>query len=337
MPIDNVYKSACRMCHGGCGVLVHVQNGKVVKIEGNPDSPANRGKICPKGVASIEHLYHPNRIVHPMKRVGERGKGKWEQITWEGAYHILVRKIKALQDQYGPETIAVGHGTGRYHFAHVLRFAHAIGTPNWVEPGTAQCFIPRIITSAVTYGDLIVCDYGYNGEAHPKCLLCWGKHPYVSGPDGESQFRVKNALKKGLKLIVVDPRETRMAKMADIWLKVRPGTDAALALAFSQVIIEEGLYDNAFIEKWTVGFEPLKERVQQYTPERVAGVCWVPAEQIRAAARMYATTKPAAMTWGNALEHNPNAFQNSRAVGILPALTGNPDFFRTRKNLFDFH
>jgi len=102
-----------------------------VKIEGNPDSPASRGKICPKGLASIDHLYNPDRITHPMKRVGERGDRKWERITWDDAYDILVKKIKILQDHYGPETIAIGHGTGRYHFTHVLRFAHALGTPNW--------------------------------------------------------------------------------------------------------------------------------------------------------------------------------------------------------------
>jgi thiosulfate reductase / polysulfide reductase chain A len=101
------------MCHGGCGVLVHVQNGKVIKIEGNPDSPASRGKICPKGLASIDHLYHPDRITHPLKRVGKRGDGKWERIAWEEAYDIMVTKIKALQGQYGSETIAIAHGTGR--------------------------------------------------------------------------------------------------------------------------------------------------------------------------------------------------------------------------------
>jgi len=321
---DGVFKSACRMCHGGCGVLVHVHNGKVVKIEGDPDSPASRGRICPKGAAAIDHLYHPDRITHPMKRIGERGGGRWERITWDEAYHILVTRIKALQDEYGPETIAVGQGTGRYHFPHVLRFAHALGTPNWVEPGTAQCFIPRIITSGLTYGDLIFSDYGYGG-VYPGCLLCWGKHPFVSGPDAESQFRVRDALRKGLKLIVVDPRETYMAGKADIWLKVRPGTDAALALAFIHVIILEGLYDRDFIGKWTSGFEQLEERVSPHTPEWAEKICWVPAEKIRAAARMYATIKPAAMTWGNALEHNTNAFQNARAVGMLPALTGNID------------
>ena len=321
---DGVFKSACRMCHGGCGVFVHVRKGKVVKIEGNPDSPASRGRICPKGMASIDHLYHPDRITHPMKRIGERGQGKWERITWDEAYGILTTNIKTLRNRYGPETIAIGQGTGRYHFPHVLRFANALGTPNWVEPGTAQCFIPRIITSGLTYGDLIFCDYGYGG-VYPKCLLCWGKHPYVSGPDAESQFRVKSALRKEMKLIVVDPRETHMARKADFWLKVRPGTDAALALAFNHVIIREELYDKEFVPEWTVGFEQLKTHVSRYTPEWAEKICWVPAEQIRAAARTYATIKPAAMTWGNALEHNPNAFQNARAVGMLPALTGNID------------
>lgn len=320
-----VVRSACRMCHGGCGVLVHVQHGKVVKIVGDPDSPASRGRICPKGRASIDHLYHPDRITHPMKRVRERGAGRWKKITWDEAYHILTAKIRELQNRYGPETIAVAHGTGRYHFPHVIRFAHALGTPNWVEPGTAQCFIPRIICSMLTYGDLIVCDYGYNGDTYPSCLLCWGKNPYVSGPDAESQFRVRSALKRGPKLIVVDPRETEMAKKADIWLPLRPGTDAALALAFSHVIIEEDLYDREFVKNWTVGFGSLKERVRNYPPEWAAEITWVSAEKIRAAARMYASIKPAALTWGNALEHNPNAFQNARAVGILPALTGNID------------
>jgi thiosulfate reductase / polysulfide reductase chain A len=319
-----IYKSACRMCHGGCGVFVHVKGGRVVKIEGNPDSPVSRGRLCSKGLASIDHLYNPDRITYPMKRAGERGEGRWTRITWDETYNILAGKIKELQDKYGPETIAVAHGTGRYYFPHVVRFTHALGSPNWIEPGSANCFAPRIIMSAVTYGDLILCDYGYN-EAYPECLLCWGKHPYVSGSDGESQFRVKSALQRGLKLIVVDPRQTEMARMADIWLPVRPGTDAAVALAFSHVIIEEKLYDRAFVDKWTVGFDRLKERVKSCTPEWAAQISWVEEDDIRAAARMYASIKPAAMTWGNALEHNPNAFQNARAVGILPALTGNVD------------
>lgn len=313
------------MCHGGCGVLVHVRDEKVVKIEGDPDSPVNRGKICSKCLASIDLLNHPNRILHPMLRKGKRGEDKWERITWDEAYHILCGKIKELQYKYGPETIAVAHGTGRYFFPHVLRFTHAIGSPNWIEPGTAQCFIPRVIVSAVTYGDLILSDYGYGGDTYPGCLLCWGKHPYVSGPDGESQFRVREFLKKDKKLIVVDPRETHMAKMADIWLPIRPGTDAALAMAFHHVIIQEELYDRTFVEKWTIGFEALRERIVSCTPEWAEKITWVSAEKIRKAARMYATTKPAALTWGNALEHNPNAFQNARAVGILPALTANVD------------
>lgn len=321
----SVFKSACRMCHGSCGVLVHVRDNRVVKLEGDPESPVSRGRICPKGLASIDHMYHPDRITHPLKRTGERGEGKWARICWDEAYDIMVRQITTLQERHGKETVAIAQGTGRYHFVHTVRFANALGTPNWIEPGTAQCFIPRILTSLVTYGDLIVCDYGYTNDTLPGCLLCWGKHPYVSGPDGESQFRVKSVLKSGTHLIVVDPRETQMAGMADIWLKIRPGTDAALALAFSHVIITENLYDREFVDNWTTGFDAFAERVRQYPPQWAEKVTWVPAQKIIAAARMYATTKPAAMTWGNALEHSPNAFQTGRAVGLLPALTGNVD------------
>jgi len=313
------------MCHGGCGVLVHVENGKVVKLDGDSQSPISRGKICPKCLGSIEHMYHPKRILHPMKRIGDRGSGKWEKISWDEACAILVDKIQTLQSKYGAETIAVGQGTGRYHFQHTIRFAHAIGTPNWFEPGTAQCFIPRIITSVLTYGDLLVTDYGYTGNQYPACLLVWGKNPGISGPDGESQFRVKSALRTSPKIIVVDPRETDLAKSADVWLPIRPGTDAALALAFIHVMIDENLYDKPFVETWTTGFEALKERVREATPEWAQEITWVSADKIRDAARLYATTKPGAMTWGNALEHNPNAFQNSRAIACLPALTGNVD------------
>lgn len=311
------------MCHGGCGVLVHVDNGRVVKITGDPESPLNRGKICAKGVAAIEHLYHPDRLKYPMKRAGRRGEGRWERISWDEALATIASKIDRFRREFGPESIAIGQGTGRYYFAQVLRFANALGTPNWCEPGTAQCFIPRIVAGLMTYGDLPICDY--YGEVNPACLLVWGHNPVVSGPDGEIQFRVRECLKKGTKLIVVDPRKTEMAAKAEHWLQVRPGTDDALALGFLNVIITERIYDKKFVGDWTIGFDRLAERVSDYPPERVEEITWVPAEQIRAAARMFAGTRPAALEWGAALEHTPNCLQTVRALALLPAVTGNID------------
>lgn len=321
--MKQIVKSACRMCHGGCGVLVHVSDGRVVKVEGNPDSPLNRGRMCVKGRASLEQLYHPDRLTHPLKRIGDRGQGNWARISWDEALELIAVKIRASISQNGPESIAVGTGTGRHHFHHVLRFANALGTPNWCEPGTAQCFIPRILTGVMTFGDLPVCDY--YGDVNPGCLLVWGHNPTVTGPDGEIQFRVRDCLKKGTRLIVIDPRRTELAGQADLWLQIRPGADDALALAIIQVIIAEQLFDAEFVGKWTTGFEALAERVRETTPEWAEPVTWIPAEKIREAARLFAQTKPAALEWGVALEHTPNCLQTVRAAALLPALTGNID------------
>ncbi len=318
-----IYKSACRMCHGGCGVLVHVENGKVIKVKGDPQSPLNKGKMCVKGLSSIEHLYHPNRLKYPLKRKGKRGEGKWARISWDEALSVVTEKIEAVRDQYGIESVALGQGTGRHHRFHAIRFANALGTPNWCEPGTAQCFEPRVSTGMMTYGDMPICDY--YGDINPACLLVWGHNPVISGPDGELQFSVKDCLKKGTRLIVIDPRETEMARKADLWLQIRPGTDDALALSMMHVIINENIYDAEFVKEWTTGFDALAQRVRDYPPEWAEKITWVPAEKIREAARMFATTKPATLEWGVALEHTPNCMQTVRAVALLPGITGNID------------
>jgi len=311
------------MCHGGCSALVHVNNGKVVKIKGDPDFPLNRGKLCVKGMASIDQLYNPNRLKHPLKRVGQRGEGKWKRISWDEALDVIVNKIKEIKAEFGVESISIGQGTGRHHYRHVVRFAHALGTPNWCEPGAAQCFHPRINAGGITYGDLPICDY--YGDVNPACLLAWGHNPLVTGPDGEIQFRVRDCIKRGTKLIVVDPRETETAKKADIWLQIRPGTDDALALSMIHVIIQEGLYDSDFVNEWTVGFDQLAERVRSCTPEWAEKITWIPADKIKESARLFANTRPASVEWGVAIEHTPNCFQTVRAVALLPGITGNID------------
>ena len=318
-----IYRSACRMCHGGCSALVHVNNSKVVKIEGDPEFPLNRGKLCVKGMASIDQLYNPNRLKHPLKRVGQRGEGKWKQISWDEALDAIVNKIQEIKEEFGVESIAIGQGTGRHHYRHVVRFAHALGTPNWCEPGAAQCFHPRINAGGITYGDLPICDY--YGDVNPACLLVWGHNPLVTGPDGETQFKVRDCIKRGTKLIVVDPRETETAKKADIWLQIRPGTDDALALSMIHVITQEGIYDRDFVNEWTVGFDQLAERVRSCTPEWAEKITWIPADKIKESARLFANTRPASVEWGVAIEHTPNCFQTVRAVALLPGITGNID------------
>ena len=323
LEVTTTYKSACRMCHGGCGVLVHVSGGDISNIEGDPDNPMNKGKLCPLGAASMEHIYNPRRLKFPMRRIGKRGEGRWERVSWDEAYEEMVDKIKEATKKHGAESIWVGTGTGRHHFPFVSRFANAIGTPNWCEPGTAQCFRPRVHGSVITMGQLPICTYT-NG-IYPELILFWGHNPIYSGPDGELGFGVREALVRKPKIIVVDPRETMLTKRADVWLQLRPGTDDALALAMLNVIIGESLEDKSFVENWCYGFEELAERVKDFTPEWAEPITWVSAEKIRAAARLYAEVKPSMLEWGCAIEHTPACFQTVRALLCLPSITGNID------------
>jgi anaerobic selenocysteine-containing dehydrogenase len=206
---------------------------------------------------------------------------------------------------------------------HTIRFANSLGTPNWYEPGLANCFIPRVTVSRLTYGGFVVADY--YGDVTPKTILFWGHNPVITGPDGELSFPLKRALAAGSFGIAIDPRRSETAKRCQMWLPIRPGTDCALALAMIHVIINEEVYDREFVEKWTVGFEKLREHVSDYTPQWAEAITWVPAQDIVAAAKRYAVEKPSVLEWGVAIEQNPNSLQTVRAISLLRGLTGNID------------
>jgi thiosulfate reductase/polysulfide reductase chain A len=300
-----------------------VRDGVLLKVEGDRESPLNHGRLCPIGTVTTDLVYHPDRLKYPLRRKGKRQSGEWERISWDDALDEIARRVLAIREQYGPEAIALGTGTGRHHIRWVSRFGHALGTPNWCEPGFAQCFHPRVNTSILTFGDFPVSDY--TGEVPPACILFWGHNPVLSGPDGETRFNVMEALDHNPRTIVVDPRRTVLAEKADLWLQIRPGADDALALAMLNVIIGEKLYDEPFVTQWTYGFAELAAHVQKFTPEWAEPITWIAADKIRAAARLFAQTKPALLDWGCAIEHTPKCIQTVRAVSMLPALTGNID------------
>ncbi len=315
---SSIIRSACGICQVGCGVLVHVDNGRVVQVEGDPASPLNEGALCAKGLASLEYLYHPDRLRHPLKRVGERGQGKWQQISWDEALTAVADALTRARDNYGAESVVFIEGSfkGGSQFQHVARFANIFGSPNVAYQGYV-CFVPRNSASRITYGFYAVPDFDYP----PARIVLWGKNLSENLP--HVHRRVVRAVRQGAKLMIINPRKIWGVDEADLWLKPRPGSDLALALGLINVIINEDLYDKAFVERWTVGFEKLKAHVQDYTPERVASITWVPAEVIRQAARVYATDKPACIQWGNGMDYGVNSFQNARAICILKAITGN--------------
>ena len=317
--LDGVVRSVCMLCLRGCGILAHLENGKVVKAEGDREHPVSKGAMCSKGLASVEILYHPDRLRHPLKRVGKRGEGKWQQISWEEALNIVADELLKARDNYGAESVAFIKGAARgIQDGLLYRLANTFGTPHFVTQDHV-CFEPSNFGAKITCGSLPNPDYEYP----PACIVIWGTNFAETGiPQYGSTLEATN---KGAKLIVIDPRRIKLAAKADLWLQLRPGSDLALALGMINVIINEELYDKAFVDRWTVGFSELKAHVEDYTPEKAERITWIPADMIKRAARLYATSKPATIPRGNGIEQNVNGFQAGRAIAILRAITGNLD------------
>ena len=308
------------MCHGGCGVLIHVKDGEVVKVEGDPESPISHGTLCGKGLASAQLVHNPVRLKHPLKRIGGRGKGKFQRIGWSEALDIVAGRLKEIKQKYGAESVVFAHGTNRDYLHFVHRLANLFGSPNVTSPGYV-CYYPRVGASIITCGGFPICDYDHD----PSCVVVWGCNPVHTNPDEYKAVKLCKVLNRGAKLVVIDPRLTYLASRADLWLQLRPGTDAALALGMLNVIIREELYDKEFVQKWTLGFDKLAQRIEKYPPEKVEEITWVPAPKIRKAARLYAELKPACIHWGVKIEQNLNCTSNIRALIALMTITGNLD------------
>jgi thiosulfate reductase / polysulfide reductase chain A len=314
-----VRKGWCGPCHVRCGMLVQFENGRAVKVQGDPENPVNRGALCGRGQLILEHLYNPGRLNFPLKRVGGRGEGKWQQLTWEQAMDEIAEKLGKLRERFGAETLAFSRGTYRTYGWTMKRFLNLFGSPNMIGANTI-CMCPSHTVEWSTYGSFAMQDLG-----NARCIVVWGFQPSQSRiiPDWRELLAAKS---RGAQIIVIDPRRTKEAEIADLWLQVRPGTDVALMLAWLKIIVEENLYDREFVDKWTVGFEQLRKHLDRYSVEELARLCWIPEDKVFAAARMYAGTKPSTITWGLGIDlQGINAMQAVRARCILRAITGNLD------------
>ena len=320
----------------GCGMKLHIKDGKLVKVEGDPEHPISQGRLCVRCLTLPEYVHHPQRIIYPMKRVGKRGEDKWQRISWDEAMDIICDKIRHYTDNYGAESIIVFGGTGREACLYYYPLAFSsIGTPNCCYPLSGwSCYGPRCsITDYILGAGYPEIDFaGYYPDRYdnpnyklPEYIVIWGKNPLMSNPDGFYGHSIIDMMKRGTKIICVDPRIHWLGTRAEHVLQLRPGTDTALALGLLNVIINEDLYDHEFVEKWTYGFEELKERVQEYPPEKVAEITWVPKEQIIEVARIIGTAKPCPIQWGLAVDENPNGVQLGHAILALIAITGNLD------------
>lgn len=319
-------------CHGGCGQKLFIKDGRLMKVEGDEDHPFNQGRSCPRVLALTQYMYHPDRITRPLKRVGERGEGKFEPITWDEAYDTCERRLNEIRERYGPEAVVFAQGTGRDIGGPISFLAYSFGSPNWCQLGlTGQsCYTPRLGAMHSVMGDFAVTDCSqflqkrYDDPAwrRPEVILVWGQFPPNGCPDAFMGHWIVDCMKLGSKIISVDPRHTWMTSRAAHHLQLRPGTSGALALGMMNVIINENLYDREFVEKWTFGFDKLRERVQQYPVDKVAAITDIPAQTIVQASRMFATGKPAAVHWGVPIDMEPEGTSVAHAIICLWTLTG---------------
>ncbi|MFC1945025.1 molybdopterin-dependent oxidoreductase [Chloroflexota bacterium] len=324
---EEIKRIVCGLCSSHCRLEARVEDGQFLGIEYHKKSESAATQRwheavagCLRAQAARDFVYHPERLNYPLKRAGDKGENKWERISWETALDEITEKLTSIRDTYGPEAVAFScAGEHNCLTEYRLRFLNLLGSPNFIDH-LQICYGPAIELELMTSGYMMHFPYL---RPETNCVMLLGTNPSIAWT-----YLWRVILEKqsgGTKLIVVDPRRTDSAMRADIWLQPRPATDSALLLGMVNVIIAEGLYDKDFVGKWCYGFDRLAERAKQYPPETVAEITWVPADKIREAARVYATTKPAAIFGGMGIEEVSTASRSLQLRCILPAITGNLD------------
>jgi anaerobic selenocysteine-containing dehydrogenase len=315
-----VRKSICTICdpQTQCGLDCYVKDGRIIKVEGTLENPHSGGTLCAKGAAQRQWIYHEERLRTPLKRVGPRGSGEMVSISWSEALDTVTENLQRLKAESGPESVVFYCGYPKQMRPFVQRLAFLFGSPNYCTE-SSTCFTAMAMAWRLVYGAMAGPDL-----AHTKLLFVWTGNPLWAGTPNAR--KLMDAKERGVKFIVVDPRNSPIAALADLHLKLRPGTDGALALAMANVIISEGLYDREFVSEWTRGFDEYRAYASTFTLERAEEITGVPAALIREAAVLYATTKPAAMMPSSTpVVHHTNGVQNQRAAAMLVGLTGNFD------------
>jgi len=318
---DKIFKTVCHMCNRPCGMNAYVKGNRVVKVVGMPEHHISQGRLCPKGLAAGQYENDPNRLKHPLMRVGNRGEGRWKQVSWDEAIDISANNLLQTKEKHGAKSISFYKGQGGGWdpiLGYVKRFMSVLGSPNFITH-SHLCHVPIMMGHSYTMGSMPVSDI-----EHSKCIILWGFNPFTSSITNVGR-RIMNAKESGTTLVAIDPRLTAAGAKSNISVQPRPGTDGALALGMLNVIIEEELYDKEFVSNWTYGFDKLEEFIKQYTPEKVESITWVPAITIRQVARLYASTKPASIIVGNGVDQHTNTVQTVRTIAILMALSGNLD------------
>ena len=314
-----VYGACPHDCPDTCSMLITVENGRAVKVEGHPDHPYTRGTLCGKVSDYLDRVYSPDRILYPMRRVGQKGSGQFERISWDAALDEITSRFKQIINDYGSEAIMPSSYLGHEGLLNGLTvgdaFFNRLGSTIAERTFCISCTSTAYL---MTYGPT----HGTDPDtfSHSQYIILWGCNALSTNV--HLWPFIKEARKNGARLVVIDPVRTRTAQQADWHIPIRPGTDGALALGMMNVIINENLIDADYVENYTVGYEELKQRVNEYPPEQVSEITGIPVEDILTLAREYATTQPSVIRIGVALEKQAGGGQGVRAISCLPGLVG---------------
>ena len=313
--------STCMQCVTACGIIGYVEDGRLVKLEGNPEAPNNRGRMCARGQAGVNQVYDPDRILYPMRRVGKRGEGKWKRITWDDALNEITTKLKAVLDSDKPEGFVFHFGRNRMSWI-LDPFMNAFGSAS-IGNHTSICEASKFIGQMTMWGPY----QDVNDIANSKYILVMGSNPLEAHTVHNALCqRIIDARAAGARMITLDVRLSNTAARSDKWYPVKPGTDGLVALAMANVIMQNGLYDKEFIETWTnVTVDELTQHLAQFTTEMAARESGVPAEDIEKIAIEFATIKPSTIISYRGMVSHYNGMMNERCVMLLEAIAGNVD------------
>ncbi len=311
----------CDICTGiHCGLDVYVKDDTVVKVEGTKGYPINDGKLCTKGASNRQYLYRKNRITSPLRRTGPRGSGMFEEISWEEAYDEIAKRLSDIREEHGPESVAWFAGYTKWFRPWLHRMAHTFGSLNYGTEAST-CHKATVMAWKTVAGRLFYADIAHNNELY----IGWGCNVMVN------EYTTARALQdfkdRGGKLVIIDTRDTMTSqKMADMHVKIHPGTDGALAWGLAHIMIERGWYDKEFVEKYAYGFEEYRAYAKEYTPEKTSQITGVPVEQIVELADLYGHAKQVCnYSPSAAIAHNTNGYNSERAIFCLQVITGNID------------
>lgn len=316
-------KGICGMCHNRCDIVAEVTDGKLVRVDADSDSP--RGRVCSRGKLAPKIVYSPDRILHPLIRDGEKGEGKFRRASWDEALDLIAQRFEKIMAEFGPQALASYFGGSGLEdsMGEHSDFFGKFGSPNDMGPGSICNVSSNLMTPVTTYG--VTTPMLLQDIPNSKAVFVWGKNSMTDSGPLSTLAQVREAKKRGVTIVVIDPTQKGMGELADLWVPVLPGSDGALAMAMTKRILEKDAYDKDFVAQYTRGFSEYRAYLDTLSMEALSRCCGVPVALIENLVEIFTASTAISLVSYTGLEYQLSGVQNNRAIQILWAITGKVD------------